>query len=153
MGCGWDGGMMEWLSSITEIIRDCGLSVTLSKTLGGSFSYKLSAHRWVWTRPQINTEAGIGSSDKGRPSMGFLVQQKLMQLYSSVSFYSLSVVRLLPCFSPPLPSLFCVPHFRGFSGAWSGAWLCWSVCTAESATHWPCVCVCPSLQFTNFTAN
>ena len=31
MGCGWDGGMMEWVSSIKAIIRDCGLCVTLSK--------------------------------------------------------------------------------------------------------------------------
>lgn len=40
MGCGWDGGMMEWVSSITEIIRDWRLSLTLSKkeTLTDSFS-------------------------------------------------------------------------------------------------------------------
>ncbi len=42
MGCGWDGRMMEWVSSITEIIRDWKLSFTLTpskqETLTVSFS-------------------------------------------------------------------------------------------------------------------
>lgn len=78
-----------------------------------------------------------------------------MQVYSSVSFYSLSMVRLLPCFlSSPLCSCLCFvcPILAAFQGPEVALGYA-EVSALLGLRRTDRVCVCPSLQFTNFTAN
>ena len=148
-GVGGDGGMMEWVSSITEIIREWKLCGRHSATGWWHTGERRDENEQMYV---FSTFLSVGNRSKSIPP-------SLPPLFLSFSS---------SCFlSSPLHSCLCVvcPISEAFQGLkWRlamlkclhcCAWACNSltVCVCVEVCVCVCVCVCPSLQFTNFTAN